>query len=610
MKNFTKFLLVAVIAIVSSGNRIIAQNGAKWATGLNSITASDGIGTNNNFPLNFYTNGSQRMSLSTSGVLRINGLNGTSIRFVQANSNGDLISFPMGNSTDVLYGNGTWGPLPTSASVWNVNGNNIFTGNSGNVGIGTNSPIYKLDVFGDVRVSNNLFVGGGIIITDQVHASDNVNTGALITDTIHMNTGGVITGTANFSGEIKGADKLSVIGNSTFSNNVTVGSNLIVGPSNSELQMSYLPSTGPGFPNTAMFNKINPATPIPVNTCQTSFFQPSFVNSFAEAITLAHVTGFSMNYTPGSTLLDLGTSNGKAYINSRYSPLFINNDCPQDIYLMGPHVGFGTSSPLEKFHFTGGNVLLDDVNAPSSGAVRFRIKAGNNLGSCVETDHNFDYGFNTKLFVNRSTTHAIGMYNTDPNSTGEYFVLWGDGRTYIGKDMFHGNGSMLTVGQPSKNSLALSLVDNSIANSPKDFFNVYGNGYTEIKVYSANSMPAPGGSPRALTIRDYTNINSPKDVFVINSNGKTYAREVEISLVATFPDYVFNSNYNLKSIEEVAEFIRKNKHLPGFEKGEFYENNGINVNEMFIKQQEKIEELTLYIIELEKRLKAIEKSVK
>ncbi|MBX3164819.1 MAG: hypothetical protein KF900_10080 [Bacteroidetes bacterium] len=134
-------------------------------------------------------------------------------------------------------------------------------------------------------------------------------------------------------------------------------------------------------------------------------------------------------------------------------------------------------------------------------------------------------------------------------------------------------------------------------------------GYTEIKVYSPLGMPTPYGAtnPRVLTVRD---MNASKDLFAVTSAGMVYAREVEVNLTTNFPDYVFDKDYKLPSIPEMAKYIEKHKRLQGFEKGEYYEKNGINVNQMFVKQQEKIEELTLYIIQLEKRLSALEKGKK
>jgi hypothetical protein len=162
------------------------------------------------------------------------------------------------------------------------------------------------------------------------------------------------------------------------------------------------------------------------------------------------------------------------------------------------------------------------------------------------------------------------------------------------------NGSAQFLNMSSLNKAV--VIKNTNLN---EVFSVSGNGYTEIGVYSPSGMPKPYNSTyaRALTIRDLTN---NRDIFVVRSDGVAYAREVEISLTATFPDYVFDDSYDLKPLSEVSAYIQNNKHLPGFESAAFYEKNGLNVNTLLIKQQEKIEELTLYLIELEKRLKELE----
>ena len=156
------------------------------------------------------------------------------------------------------------------------------------------------------------------------------------------------------------------------------------------------------------------------------------------------------------------------------------------------------------------------------------------------------------------------------------------------------NGAMSKV---SSNAKAFSVYNNSNSN---ETFAVSGNGFMEFKVFSPNGMP----NGRVISILDVFN---NKDLFAVKSNGVVHAREVEISNVQFFPDYVFNTSYNLLPIKNVAEFIKVNKHLPGFKEGSFYEKNGININELMIKQQEKIEEMMLYIIQLENRISKIEK---
>lgn len=216
------------------------------------------------------------------------------------------------------------------------------------------------------------------------------------------------------------------------------------------------------------------------------------------------------------------------------------------------------------------------------------------------------------LTVGQAAKTNLALCLTDnTNTTNQnYFSVYGDGQTYIGPTLAQtigSTGAMLTVGQSQKNALAFCLTDNtSITNKP--FFSVSGNGYTEIDVYSPAGMPVPAYSgasnPRVFTIRDASSNN--KDLFVVNAVGKVYAREVEINVITNFADYVFNKEYHLKTISEVAAYIETNKHLPGFEKAEHYEKNGMNVGELIIKQQEKLEEQMLYIIQLEKRLQGLD----
>jgi trimeric autotransporter adhesin len=91
------------------------------------------------------------------------------------------------------------------------------------------------------------------------------------------------------------------------------------------------------------------------------------------------------------------------------------------------------------------------------------------------------------------------------------------------------------------------------------------------------------------------------------------AEKVKVALKSgvNWADYVFAKNYNLMPLQEVETFVNKNKHLPGVQSAEeLIKDGGIDVNKMFAKQMEKIEELTLYIIEQNKKLEALEKVVK
>jgi len=96
----------------------------------------------------------------------------------------------------------------------------------------------------------------------------------------------------------------------------------------------------------------------------------------------------------------------------------------------------------------------------------------------------------------------------------------------------------------------------------------------------------------------------------LSVHGKIACEEVLVELSGNWPDYVFDANYQLKTLAEVKEHIDKNGHLPGVPSAKEVEENGIKVAEMNKVLMEKIEELTLYILEQEERLRAIEDTIK
>ncbi len=93
-----------------------------------------------------------------------------------------------------------------------------------------------------------------------------------------------------------------------------------------------------------------------------------------------------------------------------------------------------------------------------------------------------------------------------------------------------------------------------------------------------------------------------KSYFRVSSkDGVTYAREIKVT-AGTFPDYVFAKDYKLMPLNELENFITQNKHLPNINTAADVKENGLSLGEMQVKQMEKIEELTLYIIQLKKEL--------
>ncbi len=94
--------------------------------------------------------------------------------------------------------------------------------------------------------------------------------------------------------------------------------------------------------------------------------------------------------------------------------------------------------------------------------------------------------------------------------------------------------------------------------------------------------------------------------FTLSVSGKVITEEVQIQLKTSWPDYVFHKNYKLTPLAEVEDFIMQHQHLPNIPSAIEVEKNGLVVGDMQKRMMEKIEELTLYILELNKRIEVLE----
>lgn len=83
--------------------------------------------------------------------------------------------------------------------------------------------------------------------------------------------------------------------------------------------------------------------------------------------------------------------------------------------------------------------------------------------------------------------------------------------------------------------------------------------------------------------------------------GNIHAEEIKVDLSVPAPDYVFEKDYALKSLEDVRDYVNKNGHLPEIPSAIEFEKDGISVGEMNILLLKKVEELTLYILEQDQK---------
>lgn len=99
--------------------------------------------------------------------------------------------------------------------------------------------------------------------------------------------------------------------------------------------------------------------------------------------------------------------------------------------------------------------------------------------------------------------------------------------------------------------------------------------------------------------------DSPDSNYLLDAEGKIRACEVKVANPG-WCDYVFAPNYELMSLFEIEQFILSNRHLPDVPSESQVEEEGINLAEMNAILLKKIEEMTLHMIAMEKRVNELE----
>lgn len=112
--------------------------------------------------------------------------------------------------------------------------------------------------------------------------------------------------------------------------------------------------------------------------------------------------------------------------------------------------------------------------------------------------------------------------------------------------------------------------------------------------------------PTPFTIDNFPALSAPDHDYRLLVEGGILTEKVKVALrngsPSNWADYVFADNYKLMPLKEVEAFVKENKHLPGIESAEELQKSGIDLADMQRKQMEKIEELTLHLIEQNKTI--------
>ncbi len=160
-----------------------------------------------------------------------------------------------------------------------------------------------------------------------------------------------------------------------------------------------------------------------------------------------------------------------------------------------------------------------------------------------------------------------------------------------------GNISLDNYTITSQGGSAIGLGSGGIGNENDDItLNIVNDGELEVVRDNVNVLSI--GDHILLGRNNNKNVGigttSPKNKLSVN--GTIWAKEVKVSLTDA-ADWVFEEDYELRPLEEVADYIKENKHLPEIPSAEEFRQHDMKVSEMTNKLLQKIEELTLYAID-------------
>lgn len=158
---------------------------------------------------------------------------------------------------------------------------------------------------------------------------------------------------------------------------------------------------------------------------------------------------------------------------------------------------------------------------------------------------------------------------------------------------FRKNGGVFQCIQTA--NIAGSTVNISIFDYTTKALTYGGNGLTEVLFKNSGAVGIGTTAAIPLGIK-------------LAVNGKVNCREVEVTL-AGWSDFVFNSDYKLRSLYDVENFIALNKHLPDVPSEKEVMAKGVNLGDMSAVLLQKVEELTLYMIDLKKENDALKNRI-
>ncbi|MPR31922.1 hypothetical protein [Salmonirosea aquatica] len=416
-----------------------------------------------------------------------------------------------------------------TSSQWTSTGTNPdLYFNSGNVGLGTTTPLQRLDVNGDINIPTTNAIRMGNVPFLRAPGTDNLflgpNAGAANTTGLRNLFIGSEVGVANTTG----FDNLFLGASRSGRDNTEGYENVFFGNSAGVYNTTGYRSTfigrGAGFYNTT--GKENTFVGWSAGVFNTTGFKNVF---------LGFSTGAGVTTGSSNTLLG---SNASSNVNSTSNSTAVGEsskvDCDYCLVLgrTSPQVkvGIGTTTPQTTLHVVAGGTTATGVR-----------------------------------FENLASTDGTGAY-----------------RLYV---------------DASGNVLRLST-SGARESSQEGYWSLTANGHLL------------NGNTGGVVIGTMPSSTPPGYRLYVSEGILTERVKVAVKNTAEWRDNVLQDGYELRPLEEVASYIRQNRHLPGVPSAQEMVANGNDLHRTDALLLEKVEELTLYVIKLEKENQGMKEAAK
>jgi len=304
-----------------------------------------------------------------------------------------------------------------------------------------------------------------------------------------------------------------------------------------------------------------------------SLFNLLFANSTTGAVLSARSPGAKLNlwdtFGNQTALLGAGVGGGELSLFQMSGALGVYLDADQSLY-GNPNSSGGVIRVMD----SAGNASIELVGAETS-TTGAELRLRNAAGTPTMV---FDAEYDT-------AGPRLDLYKGDGTSTMAFIPAGGD-CTLAG-------GGLMRLGLFNGTNLGIDdneiLARNNGAAAP-----LYLNYQSGAVVYTTS-----------LSV----NTTTPAVGYSVSVNGKIICEELVVQNSVDWPDYVFADEYKLMPLEKLEASIDKNKHLPGIPSAQKIGEDGIPLGQIQKQMMEKIEELTLYLLQQNKRLEAQEKEL-